>query len=31
MLGILKVNADDPELGKWKGINFPWTKKQNKE
>ena len=26
LLGILKKNADNPELGKWKGINFPWTK-----
>ncbi len=27
LLGILKKNAENPELGKWKGINFPWTKK----
>jgi len=27
MLGILKKNHANPELGKWKGINFPWTKK----
>lgn len=26
LLGILKKNADNPELGKWKGINFPWAK-----
>ena len=27
LLGMLKKNAENPELGKWKGINFPWTKK----
>ena len=29
LLGILKKNipAEDAELGKWKGITFPWTKK----
>lgn len=27
LLGILKQNNANPELGKWKGINFPWTKK----
>jgi PTS system fructose-specific IIC component len=26
MLGILKKNNANPELGKWKGINFPWNK-----
>ena len=26
LLGILKKNAENPELGKWKGINFPWSK-----
>lgn len=26
MLGILKKNNANAELGKWKGINFPWTK-----
>jgi len=26
LLGMLKRNAENPELGKWKGINFPWTK-----
>ncbi len=27
LLGILKKNAENPELGKWKGIRFPWGKK----
>ena len=29
LLGMLKKNIDpaDAELGKWKGITFPWTKK----
>ena len=27
LLGILKKDAEDPELGKWKGIRFPWGKK----
>ena len=27
LLGILKKNHANPELGKWKGINFPWSKK----
>ena len=27
LLGILKKDAENPELGKWKGIRFPWGKK----
>jgi PTS system fructose-specific IIC component len=26
MLGLLKKDAENPELGKWKGIHFPWKK-----
>ena len=28
LLGILKKNADNPELGKWKGIHFNFKKKE---
>ena len=27
LLGMLKKNHENPELGKWKGINFPWQKR----
>ncbi len=30
LLGILKKDAENPELGKWKGIRFPWGKNKAK-
>ena len=27
LLGMLKKNVENPELGKWKGIRFPWNNK----
>ena len=30
LLGILKKDSDNPELGKWKGIRFPWGKNKAK-
>ncbi len=30
LLGILKKDVENPELGKWKGIRFPWGKNNSK-